>query len=167
MEFALIEDFTAVRGQNVLFVVNSTASVVSDGRWTTWNSAPKTVLERPSLIFYARVTYYYVVKAPMLRSLFCLSVCLSVCLWHASAGRKGRTLYRLFLYHLVCQGSGLVKKKQLENIRNRFAIFEKYLAFYQSRRGGSTLGPGGHRPPPQMLARPPKYFGSNSKNTYS
>ena len=35
-----------------------------------------------------------------------------------------------------------------------------------SHRGGSTLGPGGAQAP-QMLARPPKYFGFNSKNTYS
>ena len=40
--------------------------------------------------------------------------------------------------------------------------------FYRvSTRGGSTLGPGGGAQVPQMLARPPKYFGSNSKNTYS
>jgi len=36
------------------------------------------------------------------------------------------------------------------------------------RRGGSTLGPGKGAQAPQMLARPPpKYFGSNSKNTHS
>jgi len=33
-------------------------------------------------------------------------------------------------------------------------------------RGGSTLGPGGTGPP-NVGQAPPKYFGANSKNTYS
>ena len=35
-----------------------------------------------------------------------------------------------------------------------------------SKQGRFYVGAGGAQPP-QMLARPPKYFGSNSKNTYS
>jgi len=39
-----------------------------------------------------------------------------------------------------------------------------YAQMQQADRGGSTLGPGGTAPPPNV-GQPPKYFGSNSKNT--
>jgi hypothetical protein len=71
---------------------------------------------------------------------------------------------------LISKVLGIVNSVRVSSVAIQMMI-QKCGRTLISGSGGSTLGPGGHRPPPQMLARPPppntwatKFFSRDRKS---